>query len=563
MTPSHSTQAKTPRTDPFRWSRADVANALDHFTSADSSSQRHCAEQLGIPHATLNYWTRHYSPDQDDPVDSFFRSPCGEAVLRRIVLAALTSFHLHGACGIRLVAAFLEQAQLDRFVATSRGALHPFAATVATELVAFRDCEQPTLAQQMKPRTITLVPDEHFHSGQPCLVAIEPVSNFVLVECYKQQRDADTWKEAVKEGMAGMPVEVVQMTSDEARALICLAEKGFDAAHSPDLFHGQRHLLQPLLLPLTRPIQQAEKELEKASKLVEKLDGPAEQAQTTQQLNALIDAVRQQVGVEQRLEQAKARQEKAVQEVRAVADDYHPFDRQTGQPLSAEEVGKRLNRHIDEMEKVVEQAKLGDKPRQAVARARPWLATLMGCVAWFWSVATARVEEMDLDEEQERVVKEKLLAGHYWTMAAGRARTVQERKRLKELAERLKREAWQEGGALSRLSEQEKKRVAEVAQQGAELFQRSSSCVEGRNGRLSLQHHGHSRVSEQRLKALTVLHNYLVKRADGTTAAERFYGQKHKDLFSWLLERMPDLPRPAQKRPKPPAETFPVGCGSV
>jgi hypothetical protein len=100
------------------------------------------------------------------------------------------------------------------------------------------------------------------------------------------------------------------------------------------------------------------------------------------------------------------------------------------------------------------------------------------------------------------------------------------------------------------LPEEERTELEEVARQTAGLFQRSSSCVEGRNGRLSLQHHGQSRVSERRLKALTVIHNYLVKRADGTTAAERFFGQKHKDVFSWLLERLPDLPRAAEKRRK-------------
>jgi hypothetical protein len=50
------------------------------------------------------------------------------------------------------------------------------------------------------------------------------------------------------------------------------------------------------------------------------------------------------------------------------------------------------------------------------------------------------------------------------------------------------------------------------------------------------------------LQALTVLHNYLVKRPDGTTAAQRFFGQEHKDVFCWLLERLADLPRPAAKR---------------
>ena len=52
------------------------------------------------------------------------------------------------------------------------------------------------------------------------------------------------------------------------------------------------------------------------------------------------------------------------------------------------------------------------------------------------------------------------------------------------------------------------------------------------------------------LAALTVLHNYFSRRADGTTAAERFFGQKPDDLFGWLLQRLPELPRPAQPRPR-------------
>jgi Family of unknown function (DUF6399) len=550
MPANQPTAAEHSRQDPFRWARAEIANALDNFSDPDHPSQRETAQRLGIPQATFNYWTRHYSPADGDPVDSFFRSAAGELVLRRILTAALVVFQQRGACGIRLVSEFLQLTQLDRFVASSRGALAPLAAHLESDLVAFRDCEQPPLAQQMNPRTITLVPDEHFHSGKPCLVAIEPVSNFIAVECYRDRRDSDTWKEAIKEGTAGMPVEVIQMTSDLARALVCCAEKGLQAAHCPDLFHGQRDLLKPLLLPLTRPIQQAEKHLEKAKQHTEKLDAPVETVQSAQAVEALIEAVRNEMAIETQLEQAKQRQEKAVQEVRGVADDYHPFDRQTGRPVTAQEVGKRLNKHVDALAEVVAEAELGEKPNSAVSKAQTWVATLMGCVAWFWGMVSVRVEEMELSEEQEQRVREKLLPGYYWAMAAGRARTAEERKRLREMAVSLKKEAWQEGGALSSLPEEERKEVEEVACASAGLFQRSSSCVEGRNGRLSLQHHGHSRVSERRLKALTVIHNYMVKRPDGTTAAERFFGQKHKDVFSWLLERMPDLPRPAQKRPK-------------
>ena len=125
------------------------------------------------------------------------------------------------------------------------------------------------------------------------------------------------------------------------------------------------------------------------------------------------------------------------------------------------------------------------------------------------------------------------------------------------MAGRLKQQAWAEGGALSELSEQERVRLREVARQTAGLFSRSSSCVEGRNGRLSLQHHGHSRVSQRRLSALSVIHNYLAERPDGTTAAERFFNQKPPDLFGWLLERLPDLPRPAKKRRETAAQGLP------
>jgi Family of unknown function (DUF6399) len=544
------THSQPPRPDPYRWPRADIAATLDNFSNSDQPFQRQYAQQQGIPHATFNYWVRHHSPAEDDPVAAFFFSPPGESVLRRIVLAAVTTFQLQGACGIRFVGNFLERSQLDLFVASSRGALHPLAAHIESDLVAFRDCEQPALVQQMEAKTITLVPDEHFHSGKPCLVGIEPVANFILVECYRDRRDADTWKEAIEEGTKGMPVEVIQMTSDLATALVCCAEKGFQAIHSPDLFHGQRDMLKPVLLPLNRPIQQAQKDLEKATQQSDKWDTPVDEMPSEEQLRSLIESVRQELVIGKQLEQSRQRKEEAVEQVRGVGDDYHPFDRATGKPVTAEEVGKRLSEHVDKLAEVVQVAGLGEKAKQAVNKSRTWVATLMGTVAWFWCLATARVQELELSEEQERIVKEKLLAAEYWATAAERARTAEERKRLKKLAAELTKEAWRKGGALSSLSEEARKAVSKVSRETAGMFQRSSSCVEGRNGRLSLQHHGHSRVSERRLKALTVIHNYVVKRPDGTTAAERFFGQKHKDVFSWLLERMPDLPRPARKRPR-------------
>jgi hypothetical protein len=179
---------------------------------------------------------------------------------------------------------------------------------------------------------------------------------------------------------------------------------------------------------------------------------------------------------------------------------------------------------------------------------------LVGCLGWFGEMTRSRLDKQERSEEAQRMVRECLMASCYWQAASRGEKDPDDRKRLAALAERLRKQAWAKGGALAALSDEEKATLQQVARECVGRFSRSSSCVEGRNGRLSLFHHGQTRMSEKRLQALTVLHNYVVRREDGTTAAERFFGKKQRDAFSWLLQRMPELPRPAAKRPKKAAE---------
>ena len=90
-----------------------------------------------------------------------------------------------------------------------------------------------------------------------------------------------------------------------------------------------------------------------------------------------------------------------------------------------------------------------------------------------------------------------------------------------------------------------RQRVEAAALACVQLFVRSSACVEDRNGHLARYHHCLHRLSKRRLKALTVMANYYARRQDGSTAAQRFFGQEPDDLFDWLLDR---LGVPAQPR---------------
>jgi len=102
-------------------------------------------------------------------------------------------------------------------------------------------------------------------------------------------------------------------------------------------------------------------------------------------------------------------------------------------------------------------------------------------------------------------------------------------------------------GPLSGSDDCEIDSMVRTAKECAGLFQRSSSCVEGRNAQLSLHHHGMHRLSNRKMKGLTVIHNFYLKRPDGTTAAERFFENKQINMFEWLVKNMPLHVRPRSR----------------
>jgi hypothetical protein len=91
----------------------------------------------------------------------------------------------------------------------------------------------------------------------------------------------------------------------------------------------------------------------------------------------------------------------------------------------------------------------------------------------------------------------------------------------------------------------------EMAYQMAKSFQRSSSQVEGRNGYLSFIHHGQKGIPTNKMKALTVIHNFDTKRNDGSTPAQRLFGQEFPDLFEFLCENVTGFKEPRKRKVKP------------
>jgi len=522
-----------------------------------TSSQRQLAKELGIPRSTLQHWLkRKEGIDAAPEVVAFFESAVGVAFLHRLVLAAHFVMTLLGPCGIRLVCLFLELSGLDQFVAASYGTQQQASVVMEEAVVTFGKEEKERLAAGMATKQVTVCEDETFHP-EVCLVAIEPVSNFILLEQYADDRKAKTWTKALGAATEGLPIEIVQSTSDEGRGLLRHVKKDLGVHHSPDLFHVQRELVRGTSVALAGRKRRAEETVAEAAKQVSR---HREEQPTDPDGEGSHESV---PGVEEQLEQAQktletvtAHQERVKKAIQGVSVAYHPFDLETGAARSAEEVSTAFEQLFAEVETVAAEANLPQRCLEKIEKAKGVVVEMVATVAFFWLIVRAKVEASSLTSEVEQAVYDHLIPAIYLSLVSEKTRDPEQRYTLLIESEELLAPLLSRDGPLGNLETTEKVVIETVARECAQLFQRSSSCVEGRNGQLALRHHSLHRISNRKLTASTTVHNYFIERRDGTTAAERFFGSKPRDLFERLLDQV-DLPgRPARKRSQPQRRAY-------
>lgn len=444
-------------------------------------------------------------------------------------------------------------------MATSYCAQHTVAANIEKAIEQFGQEERTRLAKEMPHREITLCEDETFHP-QICLVAIEPVSNFLILEEYAAKRDAPTWNAAISEALKPFSITVTQCVSDLATALISHAENHLGVHHSPDLFHVQQDASRATSVSLVRQTEKAEKTLKAAD------DSYMQVAQQLEDFNGnwpdsvkqldLVQELQRQIPVLEEVrniarnefETVQARQHRARGARLGLGQDYHPFDLKTGALVESAQAQEKLNSHFDTLDQIASEAGLKPSSIARLAKAKRVLPSMIETLVFFWKQIAIRAAALAYSPEVVNVWKNQLVASYYLASAAGRCSDSKERKRLRELSCSILAQAKARDGPLSTLSETDVLHLEAQARSAAELFQRSSSCVEGRNGQLSLHHHSLREITARKLRVLGVLHNFVIKRGDGSTAASRFFGQEHRALFPWLIENMPLPSRPRRRR---------------
>jgi hypothetical protein len=462
----------------------------------------------------------------------FIATPLGAEFLQRIVMSAYQAIHF-GCGGIRGLQEFLRLSRLDQFVGSSYGALQAFSLRCEEHIVVFGESEEQSLSAKMKRKKITAALDEMFRGRCPCLVAIEVVSDFILLEKFTKDRTAETWSKELQPRLGGLNLELGQVVSDLCGGLRACANE-FGAQHIPELFHAQHELTKATAAPLAaqerefeNAVCEAENSLKKA---VDKHGQDSERAKSATMLCKC-----RKVGLEMRRE----RRQKVKAAKKELGKIHHPINLKSGKIQTAEIVKDRFESQLKIIEACAKEAELSQSCGKRLAKARRAFDAIVNYVTYFFLVYAAFVKEMGFREDEELFFNEVIFPLSYLKMIWKRI-PKREREELSPLRTCLE-------GKLrdAAYTDVLKFQWLQRGQECAEMFQRSSSCVEGRNGLLSLYYHRFHRLGARSLKALTIVHNFHTKRSDNTTAAERFFGHKHKNLFESLVVsvRIPGRPR--------------------
>jgi Family of unknown function (DUF6399) len=539
-----------------RWDRLEVAQKFVTIKSIlkKTGNQTEASRASGVPRSTLPYWLkREGKTGLSSAVETFFASPEGTVFLHQLIHAAQFSITQLAGGGVDILQTFLRLSQLNQLVASSHGALYQQNVEMEKAINTFGENEDVRLAQRMPQKKISVCQDETFHP-EICLVAIEPISNCILLEAYSEKRDAESWYKAMSPVLNNLPVEVIQSISDEGKGLVKYVEKKLMAHHSSDIFHAQQEITRATSAPLNAKIKQTQKAHSENTMALARLESKIQEA--TYQLSSPLKS---ELIFAQTIAQKKFETEATAQAVKKAIqrkDDvlsakkglsmvYHPYDLNSGEPQTVEKIGEKIKEQLAVIKTVATEAKLSENSMKRLEKVERVFMFMLSTVTFFWGTVKNMILSLELSADLEALMQTILIPALYLQIAAKKSKVSEERRRIANLAKSLLArlelcEVW------CFLSLELREQIKETALQCAQLFQRSSSCVEGRNGYLSLRHHSSHRLSNRKLGALTIIHNYFIKRPNETTAAERFYQSKPDDLFKYLLDHL-DIPARSAK----------------
>jgi len=510
--------------------RERYQKVLQCWQEATCLSLRAIAQSTGISKSSVHRHLRTKSRQQQYPETYLWETEAGEKWLRLLVFGVIYCFGIKGGIGVGSLSAFFHLLHLEQHIGCSPSAIAKLETQIKIKIIAYEQ-EQSKGYQSEKAIGICVGADETFF-GLPILVAVELASGFIFSEAICENRTYDTWWHQVSSWFNPEQWKCHYMVSDGAKALIKLALSGLNCPNVPDVFHLMRDLSKSMGAAIS--LQQSRLHKEQVALMAQLSPESKAQLKEVQAESLKIEAAHQDYQ----------------KSLHALSQSIHPFHLDTGESLFEMELQAHLQPHLSILERL-SKSYAPTKSQVALERWKRQLPDLSGILHAWWQWVLQALRSQTQDPEVQNWVLDSLLPWVYLPQQTQKTRQPQ----LKlgyEQATNSSHQRFLTHHCTKTLPIAEQQRWLDWAIWICAKFQRTSSAVEGRNGYLSALHHSNRGFTPQTLKVLTIIHNFDIKRADGSTAAQRLFLHPFPDLFEWLVPRLGQLPRPRRtiKTPK-------------
>jgi hypothetical protein len=355
--------------------------------------------------------------------------------------------------------------------------------------------------------------DETFFDNLMVLVLMDLKSGFIFCETPAEDRKHKTWDKFSMPWLSHFK-NIRCMVSDRAKALIKLAHDSIKKISVPDLFHLMQDVSKSVGTPIAKKLSAINAQI---SKLIKDRDA------------------------------MQSFQRQYSRYYRHLSTALHPFKILSSDKQDSQIVQNGMLNSLTNIEQIKKNLHLADTTT-GINKAKKQIPEASAQIDIWWAGVNNSLSGSHLNDEEKEWLTDYYLPSIYWQKQIHKTDSKQIKKLYNISRKHSIKRVDNHRLTASMMNENDQPVWVNWANEMCNLFQRTSSAIEGRNGWLSQMHFCGRGLTEKRLKSQTTLHNYFLKREDQTTACERLSGIKPECLFEFILKRIGPLPEPRIKK---------------
>jgi len=514
--------------------RTRCTQVFTFFQQNKSDTIRKAAAATGISKSSTHRHKQAIRNRNRYPESLSWETEAGQVWFTILVCATLYVFGIRCGVGMETISEFFKMLRLEKHIGISATSLHRKVAEIEGLILKYKETFEKNSGGTAR---VIVGADETFFDKM-ILVMIELSTGYILIEDPAENRTCETWKEKAIHALERLGLKTAYMVSDNAKALVKLASSGIQCSRIPDLFHAMNEIVKVMgarfANKAARIHGKISKEFAALELLMESGKNPEKVTRKQKQIEALKTEHEIIVKGQTRYYDLLHNFSKAV----------HPFSTDENGPLTSKDVVEKLLVTLYALKALAVEYEIKDN-KNALDKVEKQIREIAALIDIWWIWVKETIAHYNLDADKTDWLLYTYLPVIYWEIQLKRTSSKSLSNSYEQAYERAQ-SVLNDHPLTAHVSSEEIKQWQSWAHWIATKFQRTSSAVEGRNGALSRMNHNQRSIPLTRLKALTVIHNFGIKRQDGTTAAQRLFGQKFPDLFEWIVERVGELPCPRE-----------------